>query len=62
MSNTSYESLESAALRLDVTPRTIRRWIAAGELPAFRFSAKLIRVRIEDIDALGAPIPTARAL
>ena len=51
-------TIESAAEMLAVHPRTIRRYIAAGDLPAYRIGARQIRVRASDIDALLVPIPT----
>lgn len=52
-------TIESAAEMLAVHPRTIRRYIAAGDLPAYRIGARQIRVRTSDVDALLVPIPTA---
>lgn len=55
-----YLSLTDAALRLDVSVRTVRRHIANGNLPAFRLGSRLIKVRADDVDALMRPIPTTR--
>jgi excisionase family DNA binding protein len=52
-------SLHDAALRVGVSDRTIRRWIAQGLLPAERLGPKLIRVNTVDLDRLQRPIPTA---
>ena len=52
-------TIETAAEMLAVHPRTIRRYIAAGDLPAYRIGARHIRVRTSDVDALLTPIPTA---
>nr|WP_238555696.1 helix-turn-helix domain-containing protein [Gordonia amicalis] len=49
-------SLSQAATLLGVSTRTIRRWIAAGELPAARIGPKLLRIRVEDLERLGTPI------
>lgn len=49
-------SITQAAALLGVSTRTIRRWIAAGELPATRIGPKLLRIHTEDIDRLGTPI------
>lgn len=57
--SSNYISLDQAAERLGVNPRTIRGYIAAGDLPAYRLGKRLIRVRPEDIDALLRRIPTA---
>ena len=48
----AYASISAAAEYLGVAPRTIRRLIAAGRLPAYRVSHKLVRVRLRDLDAL----------
>ena len=52
-------TIEGAADMLAVHPRTIRRYIAAGDLPAYRLGPRQIRVRMSDVDALLTPIPTA---
>ena len=52
-------TIETAADMLAVHPRTIRRYIAAGDLPAYRIGPRQIRVRMSDVDALLTPIPTA---
>ena len=54
-------SLEDAARRLDVHPRTVRRYIAESRLTAFRVGPRLIRVDAAEVDALLAPIVTATA-
>jgi excisionase family DNA binding protein len=41
-------TLEEAAERLGCSVKTVRRRVAAGELPTFR-SGRLIRVRDEDL-------------
>lgn len=61
MAQRQYESLEAAAERLDVHPRSLRRAIARGELTGYRFGRKMIRIDREDVDALLQPIPTASA-
>lgn len=52
-------TIAEAARRKQVTPRTIRRWIAAGVLPAYRVGPKLIRIKPADLDAVGRRIPAA---
>ena len=59
-----YESMQSAAERLSVCERTIRRAIARGDLPAYRIGkrgGRLIRLRTQDVDRLMRPIPSARS-
>ena len=52
-----YETLQSAADRLAVDTRTVRRWIVAGRLKAYRTGPKLLRVDIEEVDHLLRPVP-----
>jgi len=55
-------SLQKAALIYDVSVDTLRRRISAGKLPASRFGARLIRVRITDLERLYRPIPAVEEL
>jgi excisionase family DNA binding protein len=52
-------SVEAAAERLDINPRSVRRYIADGKLQGYRVGTKLIRVDQADVDALIRPIPAA---
>lgn len=52
-------SVAQAAAIVDVSPRTIRRWISLGQLRGYRVGARLLKVSAEDIDALARQIPTA---
>ena len=54
-----YLSLEEAADVMSVSSKTIRRWIAAGTLPAYRCGKRAIRIRVEDLESAPKPIPTA---
>jgi excisionase family DNA binding protein len=54
-----YASLEEAARWYGMSQRSIRRMIADGSLPAVRVGKRQIRIRIEDLEALAEPIPTA---
>ncbi|AZZ52814.1 helix-turn-helix domain-containing protein [Rathayibacter festucae] len=49
-------TIAQAADRLGVSDKTVRRWIAAGTLPARRLGAKIIRIRSSDLDTLGSPL------
>jgi hypothetical protein len=42
-----------------VHPATVRRWIAAGLLTGYRAGPKLLRVDLNELDAMLRPIPTA---
>lgn len=60
-----YISLADAAEMLSVSEKTIRRFIARGELPGYTLgkrgpgSGRPIRLRLEDVEALLRRIPTA---
>jgi excisionase family DNA binding protein len=53
------ESIQNAADYLGVNPKTIRRHIAAGRLTGYRAGPRLIRVDLNELDAMLRPIPTA---
>lgn len=55
-------SIEKAAAYVDTSPRTIRRSIAEGRLTGYRFGDRLIRVDLNELDALLRPIPTVGGL
>jgi excisionase family DNA binding protein len=53
------DSIGEAAAYLGVSTKTIRRWIASGDLSAYRAGPRLIRVDHAELDARLRPIPTA---
>lgn len=56
-----WATLSTAAAYADVSStKTIRRWIAAGRLNGYRVNARVIRVDLNEIDAILQPIPTAK--
>lgn len=55
-----YLSLGEAANCMSVSVKTIRRWIAAGTLPAYRCGGRAIRVRLQDLESAPQRIPCAR--
>jgi excisionase family DNA binding protein len=55
MSRRNYESLAEAAVRTHVSTRTLRRWIAAGRLNAYRAGPRLLRIDPDDVDAMMKP-------
>ena len=59
--NRTLISVNAAATRLGLDPRTIRRYVSDGLLPAYRVGSTLIRVDQADVDALVRPIPAATA-
>jgi excisionase family DNA binding protein len=54
-----YLTLGDAAGRMSVSVKTIRRWIAAGDLPAYRCGERAIRIKLEDLEATPQRIPSA---
>lgn len=55
----AFISLSTAADILGISVHTLRRRIAAGELPAFRTGRRIIRVRLNDLERLLNRVPTA---
>lgn len=56
------EPIPAAAAYLGVSAKTIRRYIAAGRVTGYRTGPRLIRVDLNELDAMLSPIPTvARA-
>lgn len=55
-----YLSLPDAAELVGQSVKTLRRRIADGRLPAYRFGPRSIRVRLADLEACGHRIPSAR--
>ena len=53
-----YTSLQDAARMFAVHPRTLRRLISAGQLPAYRVGNQ-IRIATVDLEKAIRPIPTA---
>lgn len=55
-------TIPAAAELLAVSPRTVRRLIAEGELPAYRIGSRSLRVKASDVDELLRPVPAGDAL
>ncbi|WP_420111543.1 helix-turn-helix domain-containing protein [Pseudactinotalea sp.] len=53
-----YVTLSDAADYLSVTERTIRNFIARGELTGYRVGTRAIRVDLRELEAMLTPIPT----
>lgn len=51
-------SIQHAAEYADVHPKTIRRRIADSSLTGYRMGPRVIRVDLDEVDALLRPIPT----
>ncbi len=50
-----------AAERVGCSTKTIRRLIAQGDLTGYRLGSRMIRVDLNELDALLRPIPTGSA-
>ena len=50
-------SVNAAAERLGLNPRTVWRYIRIGDLPAYRVGTTLVRVDPADVDALVSRVP-----
>ena len=50
-------TLALAAEYAGVDPRTLRRRISAGDLTGYRLGPRLIRVDLNELDAMLRPIP-----
>ena len=61
-SRRQYESVGDAAARVGVSTKTVRRWIASGQLAGYRMGPRLLRVDPDDLDRMLTLIPTARAI
>lgn len=55
----AFISLAQAADILGISVHTLRRRIAAGELPAFRTGRRIIRVRVADLERILRRVPSA---
>lgn len=54
------DSIQHAAERFGVTTRTVRHWIATGEITGYRLpGGRLIRVDMSEIEGKISPIPTS---
>jgi excisionase family DNA binding protein len=53
---TQYISLQDAADRLAVDPKTVRRYISRGLLPAVKLGGHLVRIPVAAINNLGRPV------
>lgn len=53
----AYVSIEEAARIAGLSTKTIRRRIADGSIPAFRFGPRSIRIKLADLEAAAKPVP-----
>ena len=52
-------TVAQAADRLSVSEKSIRRWIASGDLEAVRVGRKVLRLDPDDVDRLAVRVPTS---
>ena len=60
MTTRTYESLASAAARMGVSVKTVRRKIAEGVLPAYR-CGRILRLDLNDVDNMFCRYPRSTA-
>lgn len=51
-----FVSVADAAAYLAVSPRSVRRKIADGTLPAFKVAGDSLRIRLSDLDNVVKPV------
>lgn len=56
-----FEPLEKAAKTLGCSTKTVRRYISTGRLAGYRMGPRLLRVDMNEVEALLSPIPTTEA-
>jgi len=54
-----FAAVSTAAEHAGVSEKTIRRRISDGSLPGYRLGPRLIRIDLNELDALLRPIPAA---
>jgi excisionase family DNA binding protein len=55
-------TLKVAADYADVHARTLRRWIAAGRVPAYRLGPRVIKVDLDELDEFMRPVTRTKRL
>jgi excisionase family DNA binding protein len=53
-----FASIVDAAEYVDVNPKTVRRWISTGRLTGYRVGPRIIRVDLNELDAMVRVVPT----
>ena len=53
-------SIPDAAEQYGVHHQTIRRYISAGRITGYRFGPRMLRVDLDELDALMRPLATAK--
>ena len=52
----AYIGIPDAAIYLGVAEKTVRRFIRDDKLPAYRLGGRVIKLKLEDVEALLVPI------
>lgn len=55
-------SIEAGSEYIDVSARTLRRWISIGRITGYRVGPRLVRVDLNELDGLVRPIPAGETL
>lgn len=55
----AFISLTKAADILSISVPTLRRRIAAGDLPAFRSGRRIVRIKVSDLEQMLRRVPSA---
>ena len=57
-----YLTIQEAAVRLRCSTKTIRRYVAKGQLVGYRVGPTMLRIRTDELDAMvvAGAIPNAR--
>lgn len=58
--NRRYASINEAAEYVAAHHQTIRRWIAEGRITGYRMGPRMIRVDLDELDALMRPLAAAK--
>lgn len=45
-------SVNDASVLLDVSARSVRRWISDGRIPAYRVGSRVVRVKVSELTKL----------
>ena len=56
-----WTSLTLGAEHIGVSEKTLRRLVASGRITGYRFGPRLIRLDLNELDAMLRPIPTVGA-
>lgn len=54
----TYLTAAEVADMLGITPKTLRRLVAEGVLPAYRLGPRMLRFKAEEVEAAIKPVPT----